>query len=77
MVIFITVLPLTYNTFGFLLVWSLIIFFAEMVIFNVVLVNKEYADWIKYCTSKLQGYIFAGSIAFLFTLSFIIDLFKK
>jgi hypothetical protein len=77
MVVFITLLPLTYSTLSSLLVWSLIVFFAEMVIFNALLVNSEYADWIKYCTSKLQGYVFAGSIAFLFLLSLFIDFYKK
>jgi hypothetical protein len=77
MAIFVTLLPLTYSTLSSLLVWSIIVFFAEMVVFNVVLINAETTDWIKYCTSKLQGYVFAGSIAFLLLLSLFIDFYKK
>jgi hypothetical protein len=77
MAMFVTLLPLTYSTLSSLLVWSIIIFFAEMVVFNVVLINAETTDWIKYCTSKLQGYVFAGSIAFLLLLSLFIDFYKK
>jgi hypothetical protein len=75
--VFVAVLPLAYNAFTVFVVWSFIIFFAELVIFNLFLVNKEGNEWVNYCTSELFGYVFAVSIALLLIISIFIELFHK
>jgi len=67
MAMFVTLLPLTYSTLSSLLVWSIIIFFAEMVVFNVVLINAETTDWIKYVLLNYKVTFLRDQLLFIIT----------
>jgi hypothetical protein len=76
MVLFATVLPLAYDTFTWFLLWSLIIFFGELVLFNIAKANKDQVDFFAACTSQLYGYVFSGSIVVLAIVSLVIKFLK-
>lgn len=76
MILFATLLPLAYDSFTLFLLWALIIFFGELVLFNIAKANKEQVEFFAACTSKLYGYVFSGSIALLAIVSLIIKSFK-
>lgn len=75
-VLFATVIPLTYNLFTFLLNLSIIIFFIELIVFNIIWINATETEWYRYCTSKLLGIIFSFSIVSMFLVTFIVKCFK-
>jgi hypothetical protein len=70
---FICLFPLAYSTFTLLLIWCIVIFLAELLVYNFFLVNKDGLEWVAFCTSKVFGYIFSGSIAVLLILSIFIE----
>jgi hypothetical protein len=78
MVMYIIIIPLCYNyPQALLLCWSLILFFAGFIVFNLILINKEYTVFYNYCTSQLYRYIFTGFIMLLIFISLFVKCFIK
>jgi hypothetical protein len=72
----ITILPMSDNLFKTMLIWSMVIFWGEFIIYNFLAINKDYHDFIEYCTSKVFGIVFSLSIVVMIFISFIVKSLK-
>jgi hypothetical protein len=71
--IFIEIIPITQSILQKMIIWVIIIFLSELILYNIALINQDYIEWVNYCTSKVFGFIIAISIAIMLIISLIIN----
>jgi hypothetical protein len=72
----ITALPLAEGGFSILVLWTIILFLTELIIYNVLLINKPLAVYQGLCNNKTYGLVFSISIAGMLLVSLLIKIFK-
>jgi hypothetical protein len=71
MVLFLTLFPLN-NLFKVCVNWTIIIFFFELIVYNILWVNKNDIEFSKYCSSTMFGIVFSLSLVVMLIISFIV-----
>ena len=76
LVLIITTLPMVESGFSLMVSCTIILFLVELIIYNILLINKPFKIYQELCNNQTYGIVFSLSIAAMLLVSLLIKWFK-